>query len=103
MKAFRLLKIPALLLGLGALLFLTPTCKAQSEVSPDHFDGTDTWEKTARKPTLANGSVQAQNAKTVSGASLQLAAARNLLNATQHNPVAIEDKRKTAVRKSNKQ
>ena len=110
MKPFSLLKIPTILLGLGALLFFTPSCKAQSEVSPDHFDGTDPWEMAARKPvtpratpTLANGPYQAQNKKAGSAASLQLAAARDVSNATRHNAVAIPDKRKVAVRKSNKQ
>jgi hypothetical protein len=110
MKPFSLLKIPTILLGLGALLFFTPSCKAQSEVSPDHFDGTDPWEMAARKPvtpratpSLANGSYQAQNKKAGSVASVQLAAARDLSNSTRHNAVAIQDKRKTAVRKSNKQ
>lgn len=27
----------------AATAFLAPRCKAQSEVSPDHFDGTDSW------------------------------------------------------------
>jgi hypothetical protein len=110
MKPFSLLKIPTILLGLGALLFFTPSCKAQSEVNPDHFDGTDQWEIAARKPVTprapaaqANGSYQAQNKKAGSVASLQLAAARDLSNATRHNAVAIQDKRKVAVRKSNKQ
>ena len=71
MKLFSLLKIPTIVLGFGALVFFAPTCKAQSEVSPDHFDGTDPWEIAARKPvaakakpTPATGSYQAQNKKT---------------------------------------
>jgi len=50
-KLFSLLKIPAIVLGFGAAVVFTPTCKAQSEVSPDHFDGTDPWEIAARKPS----------------------------------------------------
>jgi hypothetical protein len=110
MKPFSLLKIPVLLLGFGGLLCFAPTCKAQSEISPDHFDGTDPWETAARtpvvakaKPAPATGSYQAQNKKAGSGASLQLAAARDLSNSTRHNAVAVQEKRKTAVRKSNKQ
>jgi hypothetical protein len=36
MKPFKMFKIPVILVGLGAALVLSPTCKAQ-EVSPDHF------------------------------------------------------------------
>ncbi len=109
MKPFSLLKIPVLLLGFGALLCFAPSCKAQSEVSPDHFDGTDPWEIAARTPVVAEakpapttGLYQAQNKKAGSSASLQLASARALSKSTPHNAVAVQDKRKTAVRKSNK-
>jgi hypothetical protein len=109
-KLFSLLKIPTIVVGFGALLFFAPTCKAQSEVSPDHFDGTDPWEIAARrpvagkvKPTPATGAYQAQNdKKTSSGASLQLASARELSKSTAHNAVAVQDKRKVAVRRSDK-
>ncbi len=110
MKLFSLLKIPTIVLGFGALVVLAPTCKAQSEVSPDHFDGTDSWEIAARKPVAAKakatpaiGSYQAQNRKTGSGATLQLASARELSKSLPHNAVAVEDKRKVAVRKSDKE
>ena len=106
MKPFSLLKLPMLLAVFGALLFFTPTCKAQSEISPDHFDGTDPWEIAARKPVAPkakaapeHGSYQAQNNKADSGASLKLAAVRDASNSTRHNAVAIQDKRKAAVRK----
>jgi hypothetical protein len=106
-KPFSLLKIPTLLLGLGALALFAPSCKAQSEVSPDHFDGTDPWEITARKPVASTaksakttGSVQAQNKKADSAASLQLAAVREVSKPSPRKAVAVQDKRKTAVRKS---
>lgn len=104
MKPFSLLKIPVLLAGFGALLFLTPACKAQSEVSPDHFDGTDSWEVAARKPVApkakaaaAHNSYQAQNKESASNASLKLAAARDTSNPARHSAVAIQDKPKVAV------
>jgi hypothetical protein len=109
MKPFSLLKIPVLLVGFGALLLFSPACKAQSEVSPDHFDGTDAWEIAARKPvapktkpTMATGSYQVQNKKAGSDASLQLAAVRELSKSSPRNAVAVQDKRKVAVRKSDK-
>jgi hypothetical protein len=104
-KSFSLLKLPVLLAGFGALLLFSPTCKAQSEVNPDHFDGTDTWEIAARKPVTlktkpapATDSYQAKNQKA---GSVQLAAVRDLSNPAPRNAVAVQDKRKTAVRKSN--
>jgi hypothetical protein len=43
MKTFALLKFTLILGALAAALTLSPACKAQSEVNPDHFDGTDSW------------------------------------------------------------
>jgi hypothetical protein len=104
MKPFSLIRLSLLLASSGALLLFTPECKAQSEVSPDHFDGTDSWEVAARKPVAPNAkaaaehrSYQAQNKKADSGASMKLAAIREDSNSTRHNAVAIQDKRKTAV------
>jgi hypothetical protein len=108
-KSFSLLTIPMILLGLGAALLLAPSCKAQSEVSPDHFDGTDPWEIAARtavarnaKPTKTTGSYQAQNRKAGSGANLQLAAIHDhdISKSSPRNPVALQEKRKIAARKS---
>ena len=106
-KSFSLLKLPILLAGFGALLLFSPTCKAQSEVNPDHFDGTDTWEVAARKPVTAQGkaaqksaALQAQRQKAGSGANVQLATVRDLSNPVPRTAVAIQDKRKPRDRKS---
>jgi hypothetical protein len=104
-KPFSLLKIPVVVVGFGALLFFAPACKAQSEVSPDHFDGTDPWEMAARKPVTARtktgatpASYQAQNKKAGSGANLQLTAVRETSTPANHNAVIVRDKRKSALR-----
>ena len=108
MKPFSLLKIPMLVAGFGALLFFAPACKAQSEVNPDHFDGTDPWEIAARRsvsPTKlgpTSGSYQAENKKTGSTASVQLTAARELPNSAHYKMMAARDKRKPAVPQSDK-
>jgi len=47
MKPFTIYKLPALLLCLGGALALAPASRAQSEVAPDHFDGTDSWAAAA--------------------------------------------------------
>jgi hypothetical protein len=103
-KVFSLLKVPLLLVGFGAVLLFAPACKAQ-EVSPDHFDGTDSWEIAARTPAAAKsksaanaGSYQAKNQKA--SASLQLASAREVTKSAPRNAVAPLDKRKAAVRKT---
>ena len=101
-KPISLLKLPVLLAGFGALLFFSPTCKAQSEVNPDHFDGTDTWEIAARKPvtpkTKLAPTTASYQAKNERAGSVQLAAARNLSNSVP-KAVAVQDKRKPAIRK----
>lgn len=108
MKLFSVLKLPMMLLGLGAGLFLAPTCKAQSEVSPDHFDGTDPWETVAGKPIAPQSksapanSYQAQNKKTGSSATLQMASEREVTKSVSHNAVAVQDKRKATARKNDK-
>jgi hypothetical protein len=50
----------------------------------------------------AEGPYQGQNKKAGSGVTLQLAAVGDGSKVTRHNAVAVQDKRKTAVRKSNK-
>jgi len=72
MKVPASVKISMMLLGLGGLLVLAPSARAQSEVSPDHFDGTDAWAVAlAREPASSSAKVkpsatakQAQNRQT---------------------------------------
>ena len=49
MRSIALLKISVILGAFSAVLVLSPACKAQSEIAPDHFDGTDSWATTAQK------------------------------------------------------
>ena len=107
MKSFSLLKLPVLLVGFGALLLFSPACKAQSEVNPDHFDGTDTWEAAARRPVASqgkaaqkSGALQAQSQKASASTNVQLAAVRDVWNPVPRNAAAVQDKRKPTVRKS---
>jgi hypothetical protein len=109
MKPFTMLKLAVPLLGFGALLLFTPSCRAQSEISPDHFDGTDSWETAARIPaphTTHAPAPKAQLAKTnasKASSTLQLASDRQRSAPQRREPVAIPEKRKPAVRKSEKQ
>lgn len=110
MKHFMLLRLPFLVLGMGAALLLTPSSKAQSEVSPDHFDGTDSWAAAAQTPhtptqkqVVAKPSFQAKSQKNAQSSALQLALARDASKPVSHDAVAAEPKRNTAPRKPEKQ
>jgi hypothetical protein len=108
MKSFSMLKLAVPLLGLGAVLLFTPSCRAQSEISPDHFDGTDSWEIAARTPAPHTAHASApknQLAKTPASAqsTLQLASDRQRSAPQLREDVAIPEKRKPAVRKTEKQ
>ena len=96
-KPLVLFKLALLAFGIGAALLLTPACKAQSEISPDHFDGTDSW-------ALASQKVHAPVQKLgVAKASFQLVAVREVSKSASQGIVAVEPKRKEAARKPEKQ
>jgi hypothetical protein len=111
MKPFRMLNIPVMLPGLGAALILSPACKAQWEVAPDHFDGSDSWAAPKAAPQKVTASKlnqmppvsQALNHQTPSSsATLQLAAKRDSSLPGQPGAAAIQDKRKPTARKPKK-
>ncbi|HYA62043.1 MAG TPA: hypothetical protein VED66_02500 [Candidatus Sulfotelmatobacter sp.] len=108
MKPFVSVKMAILLGGLGAALTLAPACKAQAEIAPDHFDGTDSWE-TAHKPavvpktTQKPAAKQAKAPKTDPAATMKLASASDPSKAPQADAVALQDKRKAATQKTKKQ
>jgi len=102
-KHFIVLKLPLRVLGIGAALLFTPACKAQSEVSPDHFDGTDSWARSAQavhapaqKHTVVKASVQEKSQKPIQGSALQLAAVREVSKPVNREAVAADRKRKSA-------
>jgi hypothetical protein len=86
MKPFTINKLSIVLLCLGGSLLLSPQSRAQSEIAPDHFDGTDSWaaEASAKaraskaKSNSATASLQARSTKPVSPA-LQPVAARQVV------------------------
>lgn len=109
MKHFILLKLSVLVLGVGGALLLTPTSRAQSEISPDHFDGTDSWAASAKavrppmhKPTGPTASLQAQSQKLPQASAVQLAAAREAAKPVRQDAVVIDHKRKVADRNPEK-
>lgn len=109
MKHFILLKLSVLFLGIGAALVLTPACKAQAEISPDHFDGTDSWVTAARPAhlkqqmqTAAKPALQAKSQKAAQGSAFQLAAAREVAKPSRREAVTVDRKRKPAAASSEK-
>jgi hypothetical protein len=107
MKPFGLLRLAIVSCGLCALLYFPSTCKAQSEVNPDHFDGTDPWEAAAQKshpakPKPAQVRAASQSNPKKTGATMQLAATHEFSRPARHEAVAVEDRRKPAVQKPNK-
>ena len=47
MRSFGMLRISMIVLGFAAAMFIAPQCRAQFEIDPDHFDGTDSWQAAA--------------------------------------------------------
>ena len=103
MRHFMSLKLPFFLLGIGAALLLTPACKAQSEISPDHFDGTDSWVAAGQKvhsaaqKRVAKASLQAKSQKTAQGSAFQLAAAREVSKPVSREAAVADRKRNMAA------
>ena len=113
MKTFFMLKLPIVVCFFGAALIFSPAAKAQSEVAPDHFDDGSNTEpfdragktivpdtiKTSQKPVAALTRTRTSSPSQTK----QLVAARDLSTPAAQNTAVIEEKRKTAARKSNKQ
>lgn len=109
MKLFGAIKLWMPLAGLGAFLAFAPQSRAQSDVSPDHFDENGIAPDFAPKKTSAKFAAQAHtvaakssvaaNAKSGAKAKPQTATA-NKPSATQQNSlVAVNDKSKIPPRK----
>jgi hypothetical protein len=104
-KHFILLKLTVLLFGIAAALVLTPICKGQSEISPDHFDGTDSWAMAARPvhvQPVAKPTVQSKSQKETKGSAFQLAAVREVTKPVKREAVAVDRKPKPATHNSAK-
>jgi len=111
MKAMVTFKWPILAFCFGAALTLSPSCKAQSEIAPDHFDAPNV-EPFERPSALAAVDTKTSVAKPVTaqnsalsskpGESLRLASAHEP-SAPSQSAVAVDKKRKAPVAKANKQ
>lgn len=104
MKHSSLFRMPLLLIVAGAALFFAPACKAQSEVSPDHFDGTDSWATAAQTPrqvkhkqTVAKSGLTAQTQKNAQASKFHLASSREVSKPAPKQTAAVDRKRKPAT------
>ena len=102
-RPFVLFKLALVAFGIGATVLLTPACKAQSEISPDHFDGTDSWSVAAQtvqapvqKRSVAKASLSAKIQKTAQNSPFELAAPREVSKRVSHDIVPVEPRRKAA-------
>lgn len=111
MKHFLPLRLPLLLLGIGGAILLTPACRAQSEISPDHFDGSDSWAAAAaetvhapvERQAVAKTALPAKSQKAAQGAAFQFAAVREVAKPVSGNVAAVDRKRKAPAANPPKQ
>ena len=106
MKHFTLLKLSVLVLGAAAAMVLTPACKAQSEVSPDHFEGTDSWAVAAQpvhaQPQKQSAAKPSKQAKSQKASTFQIAAVREATKPVNREAVAVDRNRKPAAPNSDR-
>jgi len=112
MKPPVLLKWPIFFTFLATVLMFSPACRAQAEVTPDHFDEPNTvpFENTstfaATKTSKAAVSRQkavvapAQGRGSSANRSAQRAAGQNFSHTAREYAVAIQNERKPATSKS---
>ena len=107
MKSFGMLRISVIVLGFAAAMLIAPQCRAQYEIDPDHFDGTDSWQAVAlakvhvpkTNPATAGVAGQVLNRNTSGHATLRSLTAHNVSNTQGLEVVAVQDKRKASTRK----
>jgi hypothetical protein len=104
-KSFNFCKLAALLIGLGGILTFAPQARAQSDASPDHFDGTDSWAVAAKAPVPATNkhsapaALQAANAKPTAPA-LQTVAVRSVTISRRSDATANKQRKPAAPKSS---
>jgi hypothetical protein len=100
MKTSILLKMGVVFVGVGAGMLFAPTCRAQAEVAPDHFEGADaaTAPMTPAKIVPVQGK---QNSTLAAGTSQKVAGQHSAKHESGSTAAtggaAVADKRKTAA------
>jgi hypothetical protein len=98
----KILRIPALLLGFGAILIFAPASRAQQEMDPQSFDNPDVSpakKKTQPAPKkLASAQQTSKRAGSAKKATVQPASARQSQDVHAQEAVAIPEKRNSKKR-----
>jgi hypothetical protein len=103
MKSFVYLKLPVLLVGLGAAMAFSPACKAQAEVNPDCFDNNEAAVAAPiAKSTSLRFTTALKNQKAKAGPQLKLAVVQPAQEALTPEAVAIQEKRRASSGKTDK-
>jgi hypothetical protein len=108
MKPFIFCKLPIVLLCLGGALVLAPQSRAQSEIAPDHFDGTDSWAAATSakapalraKPQAAPAATSQARNNVPAAPALEPIAARSV-TVPRRSDAIVTSKRKPAAPKPN--
>ena len=87
MKPFIIGKLSIILLCLGGTLLLSPQSRAQSDIAPDHFDGTDSWAAAAAAKAPASKATS-HSAPVILQASSKISAAPKLEPVAAHEVTA---------------
>jgi len=87
MKPFIISKLSIVLLCLGGTLLLSPQSRAQSDIAPDHFDGTDSWAAAAAAKAPA-AQTKSHSAPVILQASSKISAAPKLETVAAHEVTA---------------
>jgi hypothetical protein len=106
-KSIDISKLAVLLVGLGGFLALAPQARAQSEVAPDHFDGSDSWavaaspKISAPRPNPRPTSMTRQASGSKSGTAVAQPVAARTVTVSRRSESAATKKRKPAAPKQN--
>jgi len=87
MRPFIISKLSIILLCLGGTLLLSPQSRAQSDIAPDHFDGTDSWAAAAAAKAPA-AQTKSHSAPVILQASSKITAAPKLETVAAHEVTA---------------
>jgi hypothetical protein len=106
MRSLHLFKISMPLVAVAACLVLSPVSQAQSEIAPDHFDGTDSWQaaahhKIARSKSQQKGVATLANPRNLSSRPTPLAG-KHQTGARSVRASTIQNKRKGVAKTSKK-
>jgi hypothetical protein len=106
-KSIDISKLAVLLVGLGGFLALAPQARAQSEVAPDHFDGSDSWalaaspKISAPRPKARPASITPHVTGSKSATPAPQPVAARTATVSRRSDTAADKKRKPAAPRQN--